>query len=80
MIKQMEKHLQMFTQISLHHLESIDALQIYNEHTIELQKIRNREKRKELINMVHDLLNRNDTLLFQLNQYTFKIEHPNEGH
>lgn len=80
MIKRLEKQLQMFTQVSIRHLESIDSLQIYNENSIESQKMRNREKRKLLINTVQNLLNQNDTLLFKLSQYSFKTNHPDEGH
>lgn len=80
MIKRMEKRLKHFADTSMKHLENLDGIQIYNDETSDEQKQRNREKRKELIQGVQDLLNLNDKFEFRLSQYAFKLEHPDEGH
>ena len=76
----MEKRLKQFADTSMKHLENLDGIQIFNDETSDEQKQRNREKRKELIQGVQDLLNLNDKFEFRLSQYAFKLEHPDEGH
>lgn len=85
MLQRMDKQLKIFNEISTRHMESIDGITIYgntNDETLmpESQRQKNREKRKSMINGIQDLLNQNDKYLFRLSQYTFKTEHPDEGH
>ena len=79
MIKRMDKRVKLFTEASLKHLENIDGLQIFDESTPEETKMKNREKRKQLIDGVQTLLNQNDKFHFRLEYFKFKIEHPDEG-
>lgn len=78
-IKKMERRLNQFTEDCLKELENIDGLEIIPEGTHEEQAQRNREKRKELINGIQDLLNRNDKFINRLKDYFYKVEHPEEG-
>lgn len=83
MLYRMEKQLRLFTEVSIRHMENIDGIQIYgdlNDTVSETQRKKNREKRKCLINGIQNLMNQNDKYLFRLSQYTFKTEHPDEGH
>ncbi|VDD87852.1 unnamed protein product [Enterobius vermicularis] len=78
-IKKMERRLNQFTEDCLKELEFIDGLQIVSDNTSEEQAQRNREKRKQLINGIQDLLNRNDKFVNRLQNYLYKVEHPDEG-
>ena len=80
MIQRMEKQLKLFAEICERHMETIDAIPISDETTREEQRLRNREKRKSLIDGIQDLLNKNDKYVFRLSQYTFQVEHPDESH
>uniref|UniRef100_A0A0N5AVL6 BAG domain-containing protein n=1 Tax=Syphacia muris TaxID=451379 RepID=A0A0N5AVL6_9BILA len=77
-IKKMERRLNQFTEDCLKQLEHIDGLEIVSERTSDEQAQKNREKRKELINGIQDLLNRNDKFVHRLKDYQYKVEHPEE--
>ena len=79
MIKRMDKRIKHFTETSLKHLENIDGLQIFDESTPDEVKMKNREKRKQLIDGIQTLLNQNDKFHFRLEYHKFKLEHPDEG-
>ncbi|KAI6204081.1 BAG family molecular chaperone regulator 1 [Aphelenchoides besseyi] len=79
MIKKTEKILKLFNETAEKHLEALDGLKIFDEETSEEQKVRNREKRKQIVNGVLGLLNLNDKYLRRLDDYKFKSEHPDEG-
>lgn len=91
MIKKTEKILRNFNEAAEKHLEAIDALNIFDDNTSEEQKkrqfnletinkfFRNREKRKQMIDGILGLLNLNDKYLHRLDDYRFKVEHPDEG-
>jgi len=75
-LSKMEKRIRSFGETGTRHMEAIDSLQIYDDSTDEEQKKRSREKRKQLIESIDDLLNKNDKHIFRLKDYRFKIEHP----
>lgn len=79
MIAKTEKTLKMFSITAEKHLEAIDALEIYADGIAEEQRQRNREKRKQIIDGVLQLLNLNDKYLRRLEDYKFRVEHPDEG-
>ncbi|KAI6171599.1 BAG family molecular chaperone regulator 1 [Aphelenchoides bicaudatus] len=79
MIKKTEKILRLFNEAAEKHLEAIDGLKIYDDQTSEDQKTRNREKRKQIVDGVIKLLNLNDRYLHRLDDYKFRVEHPDEG-
>ncbi|KAF7638777.1 hypothetical protein Mgra_00001857 [Meloidogyne graminicola] len=76
MIKRMEKKLHAFTERSLQHLESIDALQIYTDHSTAEQNQRSREHRKMLVDNIQELLRANDKNILRLEGYKKSLEFP----
>ncbi|CAJ0592887.1 unnamed protein product [Cylicocyclus nassatus] len=73
MVKRMEKRLAQFTETSMKHLEGLDGLNIIGELTTEDQAIRNREKRKFLVDGIHTLMNGNDKHVRRLEEYKKKL-------
>ncbi|KAK6053510.1 hypothetical protein COOONC_08985 [Cooperia oncophora] len=73
MVKRMEKRLAHFTETSMKHLEALDGLNIIGELTTETQAVRNREKRKSLIDGINTLLNGNDKHSRRLEEYKKKL-------
>ncbi|PIO67490.1 BAG domain protein [Teladorsagia circumcincta] len=73
MVKRMEKRLANFTETSMKHLEALDGLSIIGELTSEAQAVRNREKRKSLIDGINTLLNGNDKHVRRLEEYKKKL-------
>ncbi|KAK5964466.1 BAG domain-containing protein [Trichostrongylus colubriformis] len=73
MVKRMEKRLAHFTETSMKHLEALDSLNIIGELTSEEQAVRNREKRKSLIDGINTLLNGNDKHVRRLEEYKKKL-------
>lgn len=76
MMKRMEKRIKEFTEKSLRHLESLDALELYTDNMTDEQKKKNREKRKTMVDGVQTLLRDNDKFLFRLEQYKKSLEFP----
>lgn len=76
MLDRMDKRIREFTERSLQHLESIDALNIYDDNITDEQKQRNREKRKSMIDGIQTLLRDNDKNSFRLQQYRKSLEFP----
>lgn len=82
MIKKMDKRLKMFAETALRHLESIDGLAINSDETpseqvrfillqhrkTRLQVLRNREKRKALVDGIQSLLNQSDANVRRLEE------------
>ncbi|CAD5205557.1 unnamed protein product [Bursaphelenchus okinawaensis] len=79
LILKTEKELKMFNALAEKQVEAIDGLKIFDADTSEEQKTRNREKRKQIIQGVQSLLNLNDKYLKRLEEYKFRVEHPDEG-
>ncbi|KAI6225237.1 BAG family molecular chaperone regulator 1 [Aphelenchoides fujianensis] len=79
LLRKTEKTLKQFNETAEKHLEAIDGLAIFGDQTPDHQKVRNREKRKTLVDGVLQLLNLNDKFLRRLDDYRFKMEHPDEG-
>lgn len=73
MAKKMEKRLAHFSEASMKHIEAIDALNIIGELTSEAQAVRNREKRKSLIDGINTLLNGSDRHVRRLEEYRKKL-------
>ena len=74
MLARMEKRFANFDELGARHMESIDALIVITEKTNEEQKKRNREKRKEMIDSIDDLLNSNGKNKLRLAQYQYSLE------
>ncbi|CAI4227575.1 unnamed protein product [Auanema sp. JU1783] len=74
MIKKMDKRLNLFTEISLKHMENIDGLEVITEETSPEQTLLNREKRKSLIVGIQNLLNLNDKNARSLEELTRKLD------
>ncbi|KAJ1374402.1 hypothetical protein KIN20_037086 [Parelaphostrongylus tenuis] len=73
MVKKMEKRLSQFTECSMKHLEALDRMDIVGELTTESQAVRNREKRKSLVDGIHALMNGNDKHVRRLEEYKKKL-------
>ncbi|KJH52979.1 hypothetical protein DICVIV_00848 [Dictyocaulus viviparus] len=73
LVKKMEKRLLQFTECSMSHIEALDRLDIIGELTTDAQAVRNREKRKSLIDGIHDLMNKNDAHVRRLEEYKKKL-------
>ncbi|WKX89749.1 hypothetical protein Q1695_008974 [Nippostrongylus brasiliensis] len=73
MVKKMEKRTAQFSETSMKHIEDLDGLNIISELTSENQATRNREKRKNLINGIHTLMNGNDKHVRRLEEYKKKL-------
>ncbi|KAK6730139.1 hypothetical protein RB195_006915 [Necator americanus] len=74
MAKKMEKRLLRFTETCMKHLEALDGLNINGELTTEQQALRNREKRKSLVDGINSLLNGNDKQVRRLEEYRKKLQ------
>ncbi|KAK6027372.1 hypothetical protein OSTOST_06598 [Ostertagia ostertagi] len=72
MVKRMEKRLAHFTEASMKHLEALDGLSIVWRAN-ERGTVRNREKRKSLIDGINTLLNGNDKHVRRLEEYKKKL-------
>ncbi|KAE9418703.1 hypothetical protein Angca_003199 [Angiostrongylus cantonensis] len=78
MVGKMEKRLSHFTECSMRHLEALDRMDIIGELTTKSQVksilcMRNREKRKSLIDGIHTLMNGNDKHVRRLEEYKKKL-------
>lgn len=73
MVKRMEKRQTHFCEVCMKHLETIDGMSIIGELITENQAVRNREKRKGLIDGIHSLLNQNDKQIRRLEEYKKKL-------
>uniref|UniRef100_A0A158P8N5 BAG family molecular chaperone regulator 1 n=1 Tax=Angiostrongylus cantonensis TaxID=6313 RepID=A0A158P8N5_ANGCA len=73
MVGKMEKRLSHFTECSMRHLEALDRMDIIGELTTKSQAVRNREKRKSLIDGIHTLMNGNDKHVRRLEEYKKKL-------
>uniref|UniRef100_A0AC35U261 BAG family molecular chaperone regulator 1 n=1 Tax=Rhabditophanes sp. KR3021 TaxID=114890 RepID=A0AC35U261_9BILA len=74
MTKKMKKRMQYFGEKGTRLLENIDGLVIFADDTAEDQRLRNREKRKNLVCEIQNVLGHNDKLIFQVENWKNKVE------
>uniref|UniRef100_A0A0R3RSX0 BAG domain-containing protein n=1 Tax=Elaeophora elaphi TaxID=1147741 RepID=A0A0R3RSX0_9BILA len=78
-IKGMDKRLKGYTENCMKLLEKLDGLEINNDNTDGEQAQRNREKRKSLVDLLQDALNKNDKLMGRLTDYLNRCENPEDA-